>query len=375
MAEQNIFIGPYDDSPVASGVLRLAVKDNIDVAGMPTTLGTRARANTPPAQADAAVVARLRTAPVTIVGKTNLDELANGATGINPWYGAVANPTDPTRIAGGSSSGSAAAVGFGLADIALGTDTGGSLRIPAALCGVAGFKPSKGLFSTLGVYPTADRMDVIGPMARDIAGLRRAFSLMAPEAARDDGARTARTIARLRFGQEETIVDETVDAALAGVDVVDLEIPGWQEAHFVAYTIIAHQCWTNNRELLESAPEDVGAVASAVILDGEKVTTREYGEAFAFANRWSVQIQQLFADYDLLACPTVSTLAPQIEGLGEIQWESFSRTMQFNLSGHPALSAPLDVPGTHLKTGIQLIGPYAHDGWLLARAQELLDRV
>src|SRR5699024_9792717 len=166
MTQRNIFIGTYDVSPVDDGVLRVAVKDNIDVAGMPTTAGTRARKKAPVAPVDATVVAQLRKAPVKIVGKTNLDELANGATGINPWFGSVANPTDPTRIAGGSSAGSAAAVGFGLADFALGTDTGGSLRIPAALCGVAGFKPSKGFLSTLGVYPTADRMDVIGPMAR-----------------------------------------------------------------------------------------------------------------------------------------------------------------------------------------------------------------
>src|SRR5690625_1292165 len=165
MTEHNIFIGEYDDSPAADGTLRVAIKDNIDVAGMPTTLGSRARASAPAAQADAAVVAHLRKGPIKIVGKTNLDELANGATGINPWYGAVANPTDPTRISGGSSAGSAAAVGFGLADFALGTDTGGSLRIPAALCGVAGVKPSKGCFTPLGVPPAAGRRDAVGRMA------------------------------------------------------------------------------------------------------------------------------------------------------------------------------------------------------------------
>src|SRR5690625_5063634 len=110
MSENNIVIGDYDVGRGADRVLKVAVEDNIDVAGMPTTLGTRACQEAPPAQADAAVVAELRKASIKIVGKTNLDELANGATGINPWFGTVTNPTDSTRIAGGSSSGSAAAV-------------------------------------------------------------------------------------------------------------------------------------------------------------------------------------------------------------------------------------------------------------------------
>lgn len=370
MNKNHIFITEYDQGE--PGAVRVAIKDNIDVEGVPTTAGTRARSDASPAAEDSPVVARIRQAGGHIVGKTNLDELANGATGINPWFGAVPNPTDSVRISGGSSSGSAAAVGLDLADMALGTDTGGSLRIPAALCGVAGFKPTKGYFSTHGVYPTADRMDVIGPMAKDLAGLRRAFELMAPNTAGAEASRV-RKVARIRFEEPETEVDTAIDAALqrAGVEIHDLTIPDWGLAHAASYTIISRQCWSVNEGLLAQHPDDIGEVARAVILDGAEVDPREYGAAFAFGNEWARRIDALFSDYDLLVCPAVTQLAPTPEQMEQVEWGTFTRTMQFNLSGHPALSAPIDVPGTHLKAGMQIVGPYGTDANLLAAAENL----
>src|SRR5699024_10822759 len=140
----------------------------------------------------------------------------------------------------------------------------------------------------------------------------------------------------------------------------------------VAYAIISHQCWTNNRELLEDYPDSVGDAASAVIIDGESITTAQYADAFAFGNEWALRIQQLFATYDLLVCPTVSTVAPEFDALRELSWDTFSRTMQFSLSGHPALSAPLDIPGSHLKTGMQFVGAYGSDSSLIATVAEMM---
>ena len=163
------FITRYETS--GPGV-RLAVKDLIDMAGELTTAGCRAVADRAvPAARDAACLAGARAAGARIVGRTNLHELALGVTGVNQWYGTPVNPLDPTRVPGGSSSGSAVAVATGEADVAYGSDTGGSVRIPAACCGTTGLKTTWGRIPLDGVWPLAPSFDTVGPMARDVAGL------------------------------------------------------------------------------------------------------------------------------------------------------------------------------------------------------------
>src|SRR5271165_1436149 len=165
----------------ASGGIRLAVKDLIDIAGVPTTAGSRALADTAvPAEGDAPCLAGARSAPVAIVGKVNLHELAFGASGVNDYFGTPVNPLDPDRIPGGSSSGSAVAVADGDADIAYGSDTGGSIRVPAAFCGVTGLKTTYGRVSLSGVWPLAPSLDTVGPMARDVAGVAAGMTLLEP---------------------------------------------------------------------------------------------------------------------------------------------------------------------------------------------------
>src|SRR5436309_203843 len=151
---------------------RLAVKDLIDMEGVPTTAGCRAVADrAKPAAADAPLLAGARAAGVRIVGKTNLHELAFGTSGINPWFGTPTNPLDPGLVPGGSSSGSAVAVATDEADVALGSDTGGSVRIPSACCGTTGLKTTWGRVSLEGVWPLSLSLDTIGPMARDVRGV------------------------------------------------------------------------------------------------------------------------------------------------------------------------------------------------------------
>uniref|UniRef100_UPI0028AB14C1 amidase family protein n=1 Tax=Pseudomonas nitroreducens TaxID=46680 RepID=UPI0028AB14C1 len=150
---------------------RVAVKDSIDIAGYPTRCGTRALADAAPAECNAFVVDAVLNAGWQIVGKTNLHELAFGVTGINDWTGTPVNPMAPDRVPGGSSSGSASAVAAGLADIALGTDTGGSVRVPAACCGIAGLKPTFGRVSRDGVHPAQSSLDCVGPFAANMADL------------------------------------------------------------------------------------------------------------------------------------------------------------------------------------------------------------
>src|SRR5579885_2835139 len=160
---------------------RLAVKDLIDVQGVPTTAGSRAVERVArPAAADAPCLAGARAAGARIVGKANLHELAMLPIGTNPWFGTPRNPLDPDLIPGGSSSGSAVAVADDDADIALGSDTGGSVRIPAACCGITGLKTTHGRVSLDGVWPLAPSFDTIGPMARDVAGVIAGMRLLEP---------------------------------------------------------------------------------------------------------------------------------------------------------------------------------------------------
>ena len=179
-------IGPIDEAIFVARLNlggdgpRVAIKDSIDIAGLPTRLASRAFANAPPAARHAAVVQRLLDAGCRLIGKTNMHELAYGVTGINRFTGTPRNPLDAARIPGGSSSGSAVAVARGFADFALGTDTGGSIRIPAACCGIMGLKPTYGRVSRDGVHPAESSLDCVGPFALSVAGIELAMSLIDP---------------------------------------------------------------------------------------------------------------------------------------------------------------------------------------------------
>src|SRR2546428_4463467 len=176
-SELNAFISVSDEQGTGDAV---AVKDLVDVQGMVTTAGGVILPDVP-APEDAPVIKRLRQSGCAIVGKANLHEFAYGVTSINPHYGTVRNPHDTRRVAGGSSGGSAVARAAGLCDWAVGSDTGGSIRIPAALCGVAGFKPAFGSVDIAGVIPLSKSLDTLGPMAPTIAETARAYTLMSGE--------------------------------------------------------------------------------------------------------------------------------------------------------------------------------------------------
>src|SRR6266513_2855355 len=157
----------------------VSIKDLLDVAGEPTRAGSRILVNAAPAKADAPVVRRLRTAGAVIIAKTNMTEFAFSGVGMNPHYGTPGNPADRSRIPGGSSCGAAVAVADAMCEIAVGTDTGGSTRIPAALCGIVGYKPSQWRLPTQGAFPLSFTLDSIGPMARNVADCALADAVMA----------------------------------------------------------------------------------------------------------------------------------------------------------------------------------------------------
>lgn len=367
-----VFIGEFVERDPESDKLRVAIKDNIDVKGVATTVGSLSTKDRLAAFENAPVVEALNDDAALYIGKTNLDEFACGSTGVNPWFGTVQNPIDPSRIIGGSSGGSAAAVARDYADMALGTDTGGSVRIPAALAGLYGLKTTKGLLSTAGVHPLSELLDVVGPLTRDLPTMKRAMRLLHPQNTSRVGGELA--VGRIRFDEPETAYDQQIDQVLSdsGANVEPVHLRDWLSAHYLTYTLIAHGCWHNNERYVRRHPKSVGAAATAVIGHGAAVTETQLSEALRFRAHWTARIESLFERYDVLVCPTLAYSAPAIGEADAIAWESYSRTMPFSMSGHPALNIPLPAEPGVLPAGMQVIGGLGKDFNLLEAAQELV---
>jgi amidase len=345
----------------------LAVKDLIDVVGVMTTGGSKAIAKTAsPAIADAACLAGARAAGVRIVGKTNLHELAFGTTGINESYGTPHNPFDPTLIPGGSSSGSAVAVAIGDAELAFGSDTGGSIRIPAALCGVTGMKTTFGRIPLGGVLPLAPSLDTVGPMARDISGVVRAMALLEPGFAPLD--EPALTIGRLRLPETtaEPEIEVAIDEALAAAHlmVTDIELDEWTAVSAHAVNLLLAEAAAVNRPILEDPDRRalLGSQVAARLAAASAITRDQVAAARAVQTTWAARLGTLFAHVDLLALPSVPWFPVAIEDATSRAWNAF--TLPFNLAGVPALSQP--VRGGWIPPSLQLVGPLGSEELLVA---------
>jgi amidase len=352
----------------ASGGIRLAVKDLIDMAGVPTTAGSRALAEAAaPASADAPCLAGARAARVAIVGKVNLHELAFGASGVNDYFGTPVNPLDPRRVPGGSSSGSAVAVVDGDADIAYGSDTGGSIRIPAAFCGVTGLKTTHGRVSLDGVWPLAPSLDTVGPMARDVAGVAAGMTLLEPGFTLD--APPAGRVGRIRpTGCDvDADIDAAIDRALvrSGVEVVEIELPGWQEARQAAGFIIDAEAAASNRFLLDDpARRDLlGADVRGRLIEGAATTPAQLAQARAYQSAWRAAVTTALRDVHVLALPTVMFYPPLLSEA--VRQPYTALTNPVNLSGFPALALPVPT-AQRLPASLQLIGPPDSEALLLA---------
>jgi amidase len=351
---------------------RLAVKDLIDVAGVPTTAGCRGVARTAtPAVADAACLAGARAADARIVGKTNLHELAMLPLGTNPWFGTPVNPLDPTLIPGGSSSGSAVAVATGHADIALGSDTGGSIRVPSACCGTVGLKTTHGRVSVAGVRPLAPSLDTVGPMAASVAGAAAGMALLEPGFRPDPTG--ARVIGRLRTAGDPR-VEAAVDDALraAEFDVIPINWAGLDLAMQCFTAIFFAEAWASNRALIEQHPDEVGPdVAAALSLrDAMGAGRPDLPEMLAAS---TISLLELFDRVELLALPTLPVFPPRIDQISEqtmLPWvqQLSSLTAPFNPSGVPCTAQPIPVAGSALPASLQLVGPIHSEELLISAA-------
>ena len=352
---------------------RVAVKDSIDVAGFPTRMGTACLADTPPAREHAAVVSALLAAGCRIVGKTNMHELAYGVTGINRWSGTPLNPRAPDRVPGGSSSGSAVAVAAGLVDFSLGTDTGGSIRIPSACCGVYGLKPSYGRVSRSGVHPARSTLDCVGPLARDVAMIERAMAMIDPTFG-STAPPTRATLGWLEVDANPAVTAAT-HAVLTAADLPlrPIFLSSFAAAFAAGLAIISAENWAAFGHLLGC--EQLGADVRTRLRAASAVSAAEVAAAEAVRRRLQEEIEEALTRVDALALPTLPDLPLTLAAAADAQaaLRSSSCVRPFNLSGHPAITLPIALEG--VPAGLQLVGRAGEDAALCALARTVAARV
>jgi amidase len=380
----------YSPPPAGSSPLKVAVKDLIDVKGMVTTAGSEyLYKHGIPAEKDAACLAPLRARHVWIVGKTNLNELALGGSGINNYFGTPKNHlTDESRLMpGGSSSGSAVAVATGKADIAIGTDTAGSIRTPSACCGIFGLKTTKGLISLKGVHPvSAKHLDTVGPMASSVPKLVEGMDLLKPgTAARYEQEVAARPsasgmkVGRLYIPGTEKAVDDAVDRALekAGFKVVRLNEAfeeAWKTAKSHGNSIAVVEGYEADKEFLDK-PGVSSSTKAALLLGDLKHDRKSYTDALAWKTTWQRLLQRKFNQVDFIALPTLKGRPLRIPLIGKSAvFEAFlleyQNTVPVNYAGNPAVAIPIPLEDKRVPvTSLQLIGPRNSEAKLLNAAR------
>ena len=352
------------DPPAGDGP-NVAVKDMLDVAGVPTTCASRPVAErAEPARADAACVARVRAAGGRLVGKTNLHELAFGGTGVNPYTGTPVNPLDPRRIPGGSSSGSAVAVATGEAEIALGTDTGGSVRTPAACCGVVGLKTTHGRLPLAGVRPLAPSMDTVGPMAATVRGVVAGMALLEPGFT--PGA-PAGAVGRFRLHGAHPAIEDAIDRVLAVSElaVVPTDLRGWDAADAAGTAVVFAEAADVHRHLLGHHATDLGAETRQRLEEGAAITVDELADARRVGDRWRVELDDALGRTPVIALAAILDEPPPLSD--PLRVSTRRPNVAVNLAGHPAIVVPVPRPGG-FPTAIQLLGPRLGEELLVATA-------
>lgn len=354
---------------LGEGDLRFAVKDTLDIAGHRTQAGCPALAASPVATKHAAVVSTLLENRCVLTGKTTLHELAFGVTGINPRCGTPVNPRYPALIPGGSSSGSAAVVASGEADFAIGTDTGGSVRMPAACCGVIGFKPGFGVLSREGVMPAESSLDCVGIFTRDGATLCDVATRLGILV----GEPLSALPAMAYVAAASDAIDAHIHAFLSRLSIHPhaAELPLLEAAHRAGLTLIGHENWLALGPLLAS--DAISADVASRIRAGADISQEALAHAEEVRAAFSEQVDALLEQAPLLAMATLPELPPTLEEANDpLSVVNLTRLVRpFNLSGHPAITLPAgDIDGRPVS--LQLIARKGHDGLLVQAAAWLI---
>src|SRR4051794_13682202 len=369
-AKSGISLGPLDGTIVT-------IKDLFDVKGEPTRAGSRILADAPPAATDAPVVRRLRAAGAVIVAKTNRGELAFSGVGMNPHYGTPGNPADRGRVPGGSSSGAAVTAADHMCEIAIGTDTGGSCRIPAALCGIVGYKPSKQRVPTDGAFPLSFTLDSIGPLARSVADCARGDAVLAGE---EDASLKPASVAGLRLGVPRGFLstewDNTVGTRFgaarkklmdAGARITDEAMPLVDEMLIVNAKggLAPAEAFAIHRENLAKRGNEFDPNVKFRIERGGNVTAADYVDMMQARARLVRAMDGQLSPFDIWVMPTTPIVAPTIAEMQDTRTFNVKNmlllrnTLTWNFFDNCSISIP--IPGSGMPVGLMLVARNGHD--------------
>ena len=374
--------GPLHGVPVA-------LKDLIYTRGIRTTAGSKILSGFVP-DYNATVVEKLREAGAVLVGKAALHEFAYGITNENPHYGPTLNPWNTGRVSGGSSGGSGVAVATGMCYGALGTDTGGSIRIPASFCGVAGLKPTRGRVSLYGVYPLGYTLDHVGPMARNVVDVALLYQILSGFDPRDEFSEDralgeialTKSLKGMRVGvpidyffdnlqpEVETLVRKAASVMEdLGAHLVPVKVPGIVEVTAANLTLLAVEAYTVHQEHMENRAGDIGADVRKRLEGGREVSGVDYVKAHLTRMRVRREMQEMFGKVSVILTPTTPLTAFPLSGAAsqapvsqgddktvKLRAASTQYLRGFNATGHPALSVCCGFDSEGMPAGIQIVG-------------------
>ena len=373
-----------------------AVKDIFDVAGTPTTAGSAVWKDYVPTK-DATVVRNLNHSGAILVGKLNMHELAFGIASRNPHFGNIKNPWDLSSSCGGSSGGSAAALSAGFVPLTLGSDTGGSIRIPSSKCGVVGLKPTYGLVSTEGVLPLAWSLDHVGPMGKNVDDVAITLSVIAPPIQSEPGrglvvpANYHESLKKdlnglvvgipytfffenLREDVKSTVLKAVSNLEVLGAKILEIEIPDIIAADLAAFTILFSEAAACLEYHVRKHPQKLGAEVLENVKLGLTIPATRYIQAKRIRNKVVQDMKKIFSEVDIIAVPATSVDTFPIEAreveisedlVVDVRTAATRNMRFFNLAGNPVLGVPCGFSKNNLPVGMQLVGDYFGERKLL----------
>lgn len=386
-AEDQIMNGHYK-GPLHG--IPIGIKDNYQTKGIPTTAGAKLFKDSLPEE-NATSVDKLVDAGGVMLGKLNMHQLGGGLTGINPTFGPTRHPWNKNYITGGSSSGSGASLAAGLATLATGSDTFGSIRVPAAISGIYGLKPTYGLISTHGVIPAAWSLDHAGPMARSVSDLALMLNIMAGYDPNDPaslniptaqyGTALNQDIKGVKIGVPtyyleglDPDIEKLFHHAVSilnglGAEIKEIQLPELSMSTFAGYTIVSGEAAAYNYDLLQEASEQFEQDTRILLTAGNLTNAPKYLRAQQARRKIATAFEKVFEDVDLLLGPTVPMTTPAftekwVEQNLEVVRRCLPFTVPANLAGIPSLSVPMGVDSNGLPTGMQLMGKHLSENRL-----------